>query len=193
MRKIAALIFALLALGLVAAGCGGGGDSTGSSSTADTTSSSSEGSESGSGDESAEAEAEGESDEGESGSGAAPTKAAFIKEADQICTAGDTKLSEEVVSFAEGKGIDLEKEEEPSEDQQVEIYEQIILPNIAKQAEDLEALTPPAGEEDQVEDITSTLTKEVEEAEEDPSDIGNGTLEGASKKAQAYGLKACGA
>jgi hypothetical protein len=185
-RKLVAALFAVLVIAVVAAGCGGGGDSTGSSSTADTTSASSESGES-TGSES------GSEDEGESSSGAAPTKAAFIKEADQICTAGDTKLSEEVVSFAKGNGIDLEKEEEPSEDQQVEIFEQIILPNIAKQAEDLAALTPPAGEEDQVEDITSTLAKEVEEAEEDPSDIDNATLEGASKKAQAYGLNACGA
>jgi hypothetical protein len=166
-RKIAAALFAVLVIAVVAAGCGGGGDSTGSST--------------------------GSSSSADTSSGAAPTKAAFIKEADQICTAGDTKLSEEVVSFAKDNGIDLEKEEEPSEDQQTEIFEQIILPNIAKQAEDLEALTPPAGEEDQVEEITSTLTKEVEEAEANPGSIDNATLEGASKKAQAYGLKACGA
>jgi hypothetical protein len=170
-RKIAAALFALLAMAVIVAGCGGGDDSTGSS-TADTT---------------------GSSTSESSDSGGAPTKAAFIKEADEVCSKAETELSEEIVAYAEDNGIDLEKEEEPSKDQQVEIYEQIVLPNIARQAEELEALTPPAGEEDTVEDITSTLTSEVEEAEEDPSNLDSGTLEGASKKAQAYGLTSCGA
>jgi hypothetical protein len=182
MRKLVAALFAALVIAVVAAGCGGGGDSTGSSSTAETTTT-----ESDSGSSSTE------SDSGESSAGGpAPTKAVFIKEADAVCTAADTKLSEEVVGFAEDHGIDIEKEEEPSKDQQVEIYEQIVLPNIAKQAEELEALTPPKGDESTVEDLTSTLTSEVEEAEADPSNINTDALEEASKKAQAYGLQTCG-
>jgi hypothetical protein len=199
-RKIAALIFAMLALGLVAAGCGGGGDSTGSSSTADTTSSSSEGaessSESGSGDESAEAEAEGESeeeaegDEGESSSGAAPNKAAFIKEADKVCSKAELELSEEVLDFAKKNGIDIENEEEPSDDQKTEIYEQIVLPNISRQADELSQLTPPKGDEGTIEELTSTLSDEAENA--DPSNLDENTFEDASKMAQEYGLSTCG-
>jgi hypothetical protein len=178
MRRIAALIFAVLALALVAAGCGGGGDSTGSSSTADTGSSSSESSTE-------------SSDESESSSGgAAPTKAAFIKEADKICSTADAKLSQEVVNFAKEEGISIE--DEPGKDDQTKIYENIVLPNVHKQAEDLEALTPPAGDEDTVEDITSTLTDEVESAEDDPGNIDEDTLQEASKKAKAYGLQTCG-
>jgi len=165
-------LVALVALIAVVAGCGGGGSSSNTT-----------GGDSTSG---------GSTTEADSG-GAAPTKAAFIKEADKLCTEAETELSEEVIAYAKDNGIDLEKEEEPSEDQKVEIYEQIVLPNIARQAEELEALTPPAGEEDTVEDITSTLTTEVEEAEEDPSNLDSGALEGASKKAQAYGLTSCGA
>jgi hypothetical protein len=197
MRRLAALIFAVLALALVAAGCGGGGDSTGSS-TADTSSSaesSTDSSESGdeaedeseSGDE-AESESEDESES--SSSGSAPTKAAFIKEADKICSTADVKLSEEVVNYAKEEGISIE--EEPSKDDQTKIYENIVLPNVHKQAEDLEALTPPAGDEEEVEDITSTLTSEVEDAESDPGSISEDTLEEASKKAKAYGLQTCG-
>lgn len=187
MRRIAALVFALLALALVAAGCGGGGDSTGGSSTADTTSSSSE--SGGSGDESAEAE--GEADEGEASSGATPTKAAFIKEADAVCSKAELKLSEEVIAFAKENGIDIEKEEEPSDDQKTEIYEQIVLPNIANQAKELEALTPPKGDEAKIEELTSTLSEEAESA--DPSDLDENTFEDASKMAQEYGLHSCGA
>jgi ABC-type glycerol-3-phosphate transport system substrate-binding protein len=175
MRRIAALVFALVALALVAAGCGGGGDSTGGSSSADTTSSSSE---------------SGESSGGESGS-AAPTKAAFIKEADAVCSKAEVKLSEEVVAFAKENGIDIENEEEPSDDQKTEIYEQIVLPNIAGQAKELEALTPPKGDEETIEELTSTLSEEAEDA--DPSDLDENTFEDASKIAQEYGLHSCGA
>jgi hypothetical protein len=207
MRRIAALIFAVLALALVAAGCGGGGDSTGSSSSADTGSSSTESStdssESSDESESDESESESsdeaeeesgsedESEEAESGSsGAAPAKAAFIKEADKICSTADVKLSEEVVAYAKKEGISIE--EEPSKDDQTKIYEEVVLPNIHKQAEDLEGLTPPAGDESEVEDIVSTLTQEVEDAESDPGNISEDTLKEASEKAQKYGLQTCG-
>jgi hypothetical protein len=177
MRRIAALIFAVLALALVAAGCGGGGDSTGSS-TADSGSSSSESSTE-------------SSDESESSSdSAAPTKAVFIKEADKICSTADAKLSQEVVSYAKANGISVENE--PSKDDQSKIYEDVVLPNVHMQAEELEGLTPPAGDEETVEDITSTLTDEIESAENDPGNIDENTLQEASKKAKAYGLQTCG-
>jgi hypothetical protein len=200
-RRIAALVFALLALGLVAAGCGGGGDSTGSSSTADITSSEGAegGSENGGGEETAEAEAGEEEEESgeaeggadESSSGPAPSKAAFIKEADAVCTKAEVKLSEEVIDFAKENGIDIEKEEEPSDDQKTEIYETIVLPNIANQAKELEALTPPKGDEAKIEELTSTLSDEAENA--DPSNLDESTFEDASKMAQEYGLTSCGA
>jgi hypothetical protein len=189
MRRIAALIFALLALALVAAGCGGGGDSTGGSSSADTTSS--ESSESSGGDEAEAGSEEEESGDEESSSGAAPTKAAFIKEADAVCSKAELKLSEEVLEFAKEAGIDIEKEEEPSDDQKTEIYEQIVLPNIANQAKELEALTPPKGDEATIEELTSTLSDEAENA--DPSSLDENTFEDASKMAQEYGLHSCGA
>jgi hypothetical protein len=192
-RRIAALFIAMLALALVAAGCGGGSDSTGSSSTADTTSSSSESggstSESGSEDESAPAEGE-DAEEGESGSGASPTKAAFIKEADKVCSKAELELSEEVLDFAKKNGIDIEKEEEPSDDQKTEIYEQIVLPNISRQADELSELTPPKGDEATIEELTSTLSDEAENA--DPSNLDENTFEDASKMAQEYGLTSCG-
>jgi hypothetical protein len=194
MRKLAALLFAVLAIAVIAAGCGGGGDSTGSSSTADTGGSSSESSEGSSSESGAEDEG-GAEEEGaeESSSGGAPTKAAFIKEADKICTKADLKLSEEVVGFAKENGIDIEKEEEPSDDQKTEIYEQIVIPNIARQAEEIAALTPPQGDEEKVEEITSTLADEAKSAEEDPGNLDENSFEEASKKASEYGLTRCGA
>jgi hypothetical protein len=196
MRKLVALLLAVLAIAVIAAGCGGGGDSTGSSTAASSESSEGgSGSESGADDEGGEAESGSDDEEGsdDSSSGAAPTKAAFVKEADKICSDADLKLSEEVITFAKENGIDIEKEEEPSDDQKTEIYEQIVIPNIARQADELAALTPPKGDEDTVEDITSTLSDEAHSAEEDPADLDEKSFEDASRKAQDYGLTSCGA
>jgi hypothetical protein len=168
-KRALAVLIACLAIAAVAAGCGGGSDST---SSGDTTSG---------GGESTEA------------SGSAPTKAAFIKEADKICGDADEELNEEIVEYAKENDIDLEKSE-PSEDEQFEIVETVVLPNLAKQSEEISALTPPEGEEEKVEEITDALSEGVEEGESDPKSLSNedNSLADAGKKAQAYGLTTCG-
>lgn len=166
-KRVLAALVACLAIAAVAAGCGGGGDS---SSSGDTTS--------------------GGSTEA---SGSAPTKAAFIKEADKICGEADEQLNEEVAEYAEENGIPIEKEE-PTKDQQVELYEAVVLPNVAQQGEDIAALTPPEGDEGKIEEITDGLAEGVEEAEADPKQLteGKNPLADASQKARAYGMKTCG-
>jgi hypothetical protein len=166
-RRLATALFALVALVAVVAGCGGGGSS--SSSTGDSTS--------------------GGSTEADSG-GSAPTKAAFIKEADKVCGSAEEELTEEVTDFAKEHNIPIEKSE-PSEDQQTELFQEVVLPNIARQGEEIAALTPPEGDESAIEDLTSTLESEVEEAE-DEGGVGATALAGATKKAKAYGFKVCG-
>jgi hypothetical protein len=166
-RRLATALFALVALVAVVAGCGGGG-STSSSSGGDST-----------GGGSTEAD-----------SGGAPTKAAFIKEADKVCGDAENELTEEVTEFAKEHNIPIEKSE-PNEDQQTELFQEVVLPNIARQAEELAALTPPEGDEGTIEDLTSTLESEVEEAE-DEGGVSDTALAGATKKARAYGFKICG-
>jgi hypothetical protein len=163
-RKIAAALFAVLAMAVVVAGCGGGGSSSSSTS--------------------------GGSTEADSG-GAAPTKAAFIKEGDEICTDEENELNKEIEAFAEENNLDLKKDE-LSSDQETELFQELVLPNIAKQAEELAALTPPEGDEETIEDLTDTLTSEVEEAEDAGGKPAADTLAGATKMAKAYGFKSCG-
>jgi hypothetical protein len=169
LRKLGLMLVALIAIAALVAGCGGGDSSSSSSSSASTGSSESSSTEAG---------------------GEAPTKAAFIKEADKICTEAENELNEEIVAFAKDKGISTK--EEPSEDQEIEIFKDVVLPNIARQGEELEALTPPEGDESTFEDITSTLADEVAEAEEASGVPSKDTLAGATKKAKAYGFKSCG-
>jgi predicted lipid-binding transport protein (Tim44 family) len=170
-RKLLTALFAVFAMAALVAGCGGGSDSS-SSSGGDTGSS--------------------ESTDSESSSGSAPTKAVFIKEADAICSKADGELNEEITDYAEENNIDTEKE--PTEDQQIEIYEEVVLPNVGGQGEAIAELTPPEGEEEAVEEITDALASGVEEAEEDPKQLveGKNPLADASKKARAYGMKTCG-
>jgi hypothetical protein len=164
-RRIALMLAALLALAALVAGCGGGGSSSsGSSESGSTTSTES--------------------------SGEAPTKAAFIKEADAICTKDENELNKEIEAFAEENEISTS--EEPTEDLQIEAFKTLVLPNISKQAEEIAALTPPEGDESTIEDLTDTLEEEVSAAEEESGLPGEDTLKGATDKAKAYGFKSCG-
>jgi hypothetical protein len=192
-RKLALTLVALLALAALVVGCGGGGSSSSSSSgsSSSTESESSTDESNSSSDESGSDDESGSEDESGSDDSGAPSKAAFIKEADKICGASDGVMAEEITDYAKENDIPIEKEE-PSEDQEIEIFHAVVLPNIAKQAEELAALTPPAGDEDTVEDITDTLSSEVAAAEGEDGIPDESTLEEASKKAKAYGLKTCG-
>jgi hypothetical protein len=155
-------LFACLAVAAVAAGCGGGGSSTSSGG------------------------------ESSSDSGSAPTKAAFIKEADAVCKVADDELNVELEAFATENGITQKKQ--PTKAQQIQGYEDVVLPNIKQQSEELGELTPPEGDEDAVGEIVDGLDEGVEEAEADPEQLveGKNPLAGASSKARAYGLKVCG-
>jgi hypothetical protein len=163
-RRLAPAILALLAIVLVAAGCGGGGSSSGGSTGGGST----------------------ESDSG----GEAPTKAAFIKEADKVCASAENELTAEVKEFAKQNNIPIGGEG-PDEAQQIELFQGVILPNIAQQGEEIAALTPPEGDESTIEELTSTLEDEVGEAEKEGG-LGEEALAGATKLAKAYGFKTCG-
>jgi len=125
-------------------------------------------------------------------SGSAPTKAVFIKEADAVCQKADVALNKEVEEYAEENGISTKKE--PTKDQQVELYEAVVLPNVQGQGEGIAALTPPEGDEEAVEEITDALEEGVEDAEADPEQLveGKNPLADASSKATAYGMTVCG-
>jgi hypothetical protein len=161
-KRALVALFACLAVAAVVAGCGGGGAST-----------------SGGGETSSE-------------SGSAPTKAAFIKEADAICQKAEDGLTEEIQSYAEDNGIALGKE--PTQAQQEELYVGVVLPNVARQGEEIGALTPPEGDEDTVGEIVDALDEGVAEGEEDVGALveGKNPLADATAKATDYGMKVCG-
>ncbi|HWO47338.1 MAG TPA: hypothetical protein VNM41_04690 [Solirubrobacterales bacterium] len=121
------------------------------------------------------------------------TKAEFIKQGDAICEKGNEELEGEFQSFAKENDIPLEKE--PNTEQSEELVEEVLVPNIQNQAEELRALGVPSGDEDQVNAMLDSLEEGIEEAEDDPGDLFSGKTDPfgkANKLASEYGLKVCG-
>jgi hypothetical protein len=128
------------------------------------------------------------------GEGSALTKAQFIKQSDAICEEGNEELESEAEDFATENNVDTE---DPTTEQQEEVVVEVIAPAIQRQAEGIDALAAPSGEEEEVEAIVAAVESGATEAEEDPGSIieesdDGGPFAEANKLADAFGLKVCG-
>jgi hypothetical protein len=113
----------------------------------------------------------------------APTKAAYIADADAICEAGQSDF-EAIVK-------DLPNDIEAPESQAAISDE--IVPLYRDQIEQLRALTPPEGDEEATAGIYDAVEEAVDEVEEDPSALDEvATFEAANNLAIEYGLEVCG-
>jgi hypothetical protein len=118
------------------------------------------------------------------------TKAEFIKQGDAICKEGNEENEAEAEKYAEENGFTLEK---ASKDQLEEAVGEVLVPSLNRQAEELDGLGAPEGDEDKVEEIVVALEDATAEIEDDPSLVFEGkTLEEPNKLADAYGFKVCG-
>jgi len=115
----------------------------------------------------------------------APTKADFIKEADAICADADQALADVALEqYPEGP---------PTGEDAVAFAEDVFIPNLQGQHDDLAALTPPAGEEDAFADLLEQLQTGIDEVADDPeSFVETDALEDASVAASDFGLRSCG-
>jgi hypothetical protein len=113
----------------------------------------------------------------------APTKAAYIVEADAICAAGQTDFE----AIVEDLPNDIEAPES-----QAAISDELV-PLYRDQIEELRALTPPEGDEDVTAEIYDAVEVAVDEVEENPSALGEEeTFKEANTLATEYGLEVCG-
>jgi len=118
------------------------------------------------------------------------TKTEFVKQGDAICEEASEDNQAEAEEFAKDNGFDLEK---ASKEQLEEAVGAVLVPSLEKQAEELEALGAPKGDEKQVEEIVVALEDATGEIEDDPSLIFKAkTLQKANQLAEAYGFKVCG-
>ena len=136
----------------------------------------------------------GDSSTGGDSSTASLTKPEFIKQADAICEEGNESIETEANEFADENGIDTEK---PTTEEQEEVVTEVVAPAIQQQAEDIDALGAPSGDEEKVEAIVEAVEAGADEIEATPSTVvegkGESPFEEANELANEYGLKVCGA
>lgn len=118
------------------------------------------------------------------------TKAEFIKQGDRICKEAEKQSETEAEEFAEENGFTFDK---AGKEQIEEAVSEVFVPNLEQQAEDLDVLGAPEGDEKQVEEIIVSLEDAAGEIEDDPGLVFEGrVLKEASKLAEDYGFKVCG-
>jgi hypothetical protein len=178
MRFTVILVGLLMALVVVAGGCGGS-SGTGSSGASDSSAGSSEG-------PAVNEEATGGSEEEEAVEKPSPEKAAFIKKGDVICTKVPQNYEKALKA--------LEKENGGKKPSTAESNTKAAVPPLYTAAEELEGLTPPSGEEEQLEAMVAALNAAAKGVEEEPKSELSGPKSPFAefqKLTQEYGFKVC--
>ncbi len=124
---------------------------------------------------------------GATGLGGEPlTHEEFVAQGDEICATGD----EEIEAAASGQFGDAG----PQNEQAItEFAETVVIPSIQAQHDGISALTPPEGEEEEVEELLSELQTALDELSEDPSLLASSTaFEDVNKLASDFGFTNCG-
>ena len=127
---------------------------------------------------------------GDGSSGETLTKAEFIVRADRICFLTDR---------AQGKAFRAFFAERPGANKDQGLNERAVivagLPPIRAEAEELDALPAPEGDEDKIQAIVDGIEEAIEVVEEDPGPLVNakdaGPFTEVDKLTGAYGFKAC--
>jgi hypothetical protein len=167
-RKLAALLVAILATGLVAAGCGGDDDDE--TTTVEPTTTTTEGAT------------------GATGAEVSEGRAALIEEADAICAQGDEEID------AEAQELFGDSNEEPPAGEQEAFVEDTVIPNIQDQLDQLGELDPPEEDAEEFQAIIDEAQSALDELGEDPGALAGGgdPFEGVNQRAREFGLTACG-
>ena len=116
--------------------------------------------------------------------------AEFVKQGNEICTAGKNEVKAEFEKFAEEHNLSGSKP--PSAALLEEAAEQFVIPAIGRQVEGVRALGAPDEEAEAVDTFLDNAEAEVEEIEADPSLLDAEAFDEVNKEAQELGLTACG-
>ena len=121
--------------------------------------------------------------------GASLTKSEFLAQGNAICENGNQEIQ------AAGKKL-FTQSQPPSAAEQEKFATDTLIPSIQEQIDGIKALTPPAGDEDQVNAITDAAQSALDKAKADPAlltDQGGQSdpFAEANKLANAYGLDKC--
>jgi hypothetical protein len=123
---------------------------------------------------------------GGSGGDDAPTKAAFIKEADAICAKAD-----------KAQGENLKKAGDIGDLSEAELEQRFMdigMPPLEDEAKEIAELTPPAGTEGEVEQFVKGIDTAIAKARANPQSMANeatGPFHGVDEQAKRFGFKDC--
>lgn len=118
------------------------------------------------------------------------TKAEFIKQGDAICKESGDQSEKEAEEFAEENGFTLEK---ASTEQLEEAVAEVLVSTLRQQADEISALGAPEGDEEQVEEIITSLEGATDEIEDEPKLVfEEKVFDEPNELAQDYGFKVCG-
>jgi hypothetical protein len=166
---LSALAIALIAT--IVVGCGSGGSDSGGTSSSDTTS---------------------------AGGGAPLSKAAFIKQADEICKKGSEEVRAEFAAYLKEnkiKEIGEGKETEAETEGRIEEVIEAAIPTLQQQLDGISALAAPAADEAQVNAYLEAAEEGIKEGEKNPVELFTATekvLAKSDKLAKEIGFKVCG-
>ncbi len=118
-------------------------------------------------------------------------KAEFIVQGDEICTEADKEIEAGANAFAEENEIDTAN---PTDKQSEEVVLEVFVPSVREQAEAIDELGAPAGDEAEVEAIVASLEAASDELEDDPSLLfgSDNPMAEASELAVDFGFTVCG-
>ncbi len=119
-------------------------------------------------------------------SGEPLTHEEFVAQGDEICATGDEEIE---AAAAEQFG-----DAGPQNEQEVsEFAEAVVIPSIQAQHDGISALTPPDGEEEEVEALLAELQTALDELSDDPALLTSSTaFEDVNKRASDFGFTNCG-
>ena len=120
-------------------------------------------------------------------SGVALTKEEFITQADAICAQGDEDIE---TAATEQFG---ESGQPQNEQEIVDFTDTVVIPSIQSQLDGIALLTPPEGDEEEIEELLTELQAALDELSENPESLADGTsFEDVNQLAADYGFTNCG-
>ena len=125
---------------------------------------------------------------GEGDGATGPTKAAYIKRADAICTRTNNTEAEGISNWEVEHGAVEPWFKPPTRVQELKV----VLPLIRQEAEEIARLKPPPGEEAKVNAFVSAFQDASKETIADLLDGVSKKYQGAYRLMKNYGFKVCG-
>jgi hypothetical protein len=123
-----------------------------------------------------------------SATGAPLTKEEFIKQADALCKASNNEVDAQAQQVFGGQ--------QPTNAQLTQFINETLIPSAEDEIAGIDALTPPAGDEDAVQAIIDAVNTAIDKVKANPQAVAasnnNAVFADADRLAVAYGLKVCG-